>query len=388
MNRLVKLAGVSALVLASCLTAYAADDVSELVETIRAKHNLPALATVVMKSGEIVATGAAGTRILGQDIPATVEDRFHIGSDTKAMTATIAGVFVDQGALRWDSTVGEVLGDTIEGMSPALSAITLTQLLSHSSGIPSDTEEMVKLYFSTDALEDNPDTLRIKAIEALKDMEPKVPEGSPFQYANFGYLIAGAMIEKVAGKPWEQLIQEIIFQPLDLQSAGLGPQVTTGLYDAAVGHRINPDGTFTPIPWGPPSQVPPVVAPAGDAHMSVVDFARWGDWNAQGGVSPEIVKPETLAEIHRPHVKTPPLPNPPPGTPGEGEYAFGWGIVNFDWTGHPVLTHNGSNGMNLAKIFVDKETGITIAAVTNLPGKEADAALNEMVAQVYELQAK
>lgn len=374
--------------LASSFAAYAADDVSPLIEQIRAKHNLPALATVVMKKGEIVATGAAGTRMLGKDIPATVEDRFHIGSDTKAMTAVIAGTMVDKGLLKWDSTVGEVLGDTVAGMSAGLSAVKLSQLLSHSSGMPSDNEAMIQIYFNSNALEENPDTLRIKAIETLKDMEPKVPEGSPFQYSNFGYLIAGAMIEKVAGKPWEELIQEIIFQPLDLKSAGLGPQVTTGLYDAAVGHRVNEDGTITPVPWGPPSQVPPVVAPAGDAHMSVIDFARWGDWTAQGGVSPKIVEPATFAEIIKPHVKTPPLPNPPPGTPGEGEYAFGWGWVNFAWTGHPVLTHNGSNGMNLAKIFVDPELGITVAAVTNMPGKEADAALTEMVEAVYTQQVK
>ena len=388
MTALYRLAGASLVVLAICLPALAAEDVSSLLEGIRAKHKLPALSVAMMKNGELVASGAAGTRAIDVDIPVTVEDRFHIGSDTKAMTATIAGTLVDEGKLSWTSTIGDVLGDEIEGINPKLAAVTLEQLLSHSSGIPSDTDEMIKIYFNADGLQDNAAALRIKAIETMKDLEPKVPEGSPFQYANFGYLIAGAMIEKAAGKPWEQLIQERIFEPLGLKSAGLGPPVTDGLYDAAVGHRINDDGSLTAIPWGPAAGVPPIVSPAGDAHMSVLDFAKWCDWNATGGKSPAIVKPETLAEIQKAHVKTPPMPDPPPGTPGEGEYAFGWGLVNYDWTGHPVLTHNGSNSMNLAKIFVDPETGITVAAVTNLPGKDADAALTEAVEALYEQQVK
>jgi CubicO group peptidase (beta-lactamase class C family) len=63
-----------------------------------------------------------------------------------------------------------------------------------------------------------------------KSHEPKVPEGSPFQYANFGYVIVGAMIEKATGQRWEHLITRRIFEPLGLKTAGLGPQATFGRY--------------------------------------------------------------------------------------------------------------------------------------------------------------
>ena len=66
-----------------------------------------------MKDGEIIASGAVGVRALGRDVPVTIDDRFHLGSDTKAMTATLAGMMVDKGKLRWDSTVGEVLGGKV-----------------------------------------------------------------------------------------------------------------------------------------------------------------------------------------------------------------------------------------------------------------------------------
>lgn len=381
-----RIAAGAALVALTCLPAFAADDITSQLEQIRAKHNLPALAAAVVKDGEIIASGATGTRVLGMDLPVTVEDRFHIGSDTKAMTATIAGTVVDEGLLRWDSTVGEVLGDTIKDMSPGLQAVTLAQLLSHSSGIPTDDAAMFDLYFNINAFDYNPAELRIRAIEAWKGHEPKVPEGSPFQYSNMGYLIAGAMVEKVTGKPWDVLIHERIFEPLGLKSAGLGPQATFGLYDAPVGHRVHEDGSITPMPWGAAADGPPMLGPAGIAHMSVLDFARWGGWNAMHGASPKIVERATLDEIQRVHVETPSMPNPPPGTPDQGGYALGWGVLNYDWVGHPVLTHNGSNSMNLAKIFADPETGIAIAAVTNFPGQAADEALGEVVEMLYRAQ--
>lgn len=201
-------------------TSSAQDDLAELLTPLREAQGLPALAAAVSREGEIVAVGAVGTRVQGMDLPVTVDDRFHIGSDTKAMTATIVGSLVEQGALRWDSQVGEVLGDRVEDMNPALAEVTLTQLLSHSSGIPSDTEEFLELYFSSEAAELKLVEARLWAIDQVKGEAPVVPDGpSPFQYANFGYLIAGAMAEAAAGRPWEALIHEMIFDPLEMESA-------------------------------------------------------------------------------------------------------------------------------------------------------------------------
>jgi CubicO group peptidase (beta-lactamase class C family) len=81
-----------------------------------AKHELPALGAAVVRSGRVVASGAAGTRRAGSRVPATVRDRFHLGSDTKAMTALLAGMLVDEGKLRWTSTIGEVFPEHAAAM--------------------------------------------------------------------------------------------------------------------------------------------------------------------------------------------------------------------------------------------------------------------------------
>jgi len=375
--------GVAAAALAVAASAQPQSLASQL-DPVRTKYGLPALAAAVVKNGDIVAAGAVGVRVYGSDIPVTLDDRFHLGSDTKAMTATLAGIMVEAGKLRWTATIGDVLGADVPSMNPKLAAVTLQQLLSHSSGIPSDTPEIVAIYFNTDAFEYNLPALRRRALVAWRHHAPKVPKGSPFQYANLGYIIAGAMIEKAAGVPWEQLITERIFAPLDLRTAGLGPQATMGKIDAPVGHQVGDDGKITPMLWGAAADAPPMIGPAGNVHMSILDFARWAGWNAgEGRRGPAIVTPDTLRFIHAPKVKTPRIENPKPGTPQTGEYAFGWGVVKFDWTPHAVLSHNGSNSMNLAKILVDVDNDLGIVVTTNFPEQKADAAAAEVVEALY-----
>jgi CubicO group peptidase (beta-lactamase class C family) len=376
--------------------ARAEDSLDATLEPIRVKYALPALAAAVVKDGKIVAVGAVGVRVAGLQIPVTVDDRFHIGSDTKAMTATLAAMMVEEGKLRWDSTVGEVLGPQILKLGPKLgpmlrpkfAEITLEQLLSHTSGIPTDTDEIIKLYVSPDAYDHTLPEWRLKMIAAWGSKhDPSFPPpGSgmgKFQYANLGYITAGAMIETVAGEPWERLIFERIFEPLGLKTAGLGAQATFGLYDAPAGHRADDKGKLTAFPWGGPADLPSSVGPAGLAHMSVKDFATWAGWNAgEGKRGPALVKPETLKRLHTP-VVTMTIKDPKPGTPKSGAYAMGWGQSQPEWADKPVLTHNGSNGMNFASVLVDVADDLGIVVVMNISGANADPASLEVMKALW-----
>ena len=120
--------------LASFLLAFApapsfaleqAPGLNDELEQTRVKHGLPALAAAVVKDGKIVASGAVGVRALGSAVKVTIGDRFHLGSDTKAMTATLAGMMVDEGKLQWTSTIGDVLGAALPGLNRQLAAVTL-----------------------------------------------------------------------------------------------------------------------------------------------------------------------------------------------------------------------------------------------------------------------
>lgn len=384
-----KVAGLLGLAFAAVIPAARSAEMASLddmLAPIREEYALPALFAAVTKGGEIVAAGAVGERALGSGVAVTLEDRIHIGSDGKAITATVAGSLVDDGRLRWESTIGEVLGGKVAGMNPALAAVTLGQLLSHSSGIPGETPEILDIFFNVDAFDYAPTALRLRGLAAWKANAPVVPDGSPFQYSNFGYMIAGAMMEEVSGQPWETLVRERVYEPLGLDSAGFGPTATPGLLDAAVGHSVDADGVVEPRLWGTWADLPPIVAPAGTNHMNVLDFARWAGWNAGRGLrGPQLVDPATLAYIHAEKVRTPRRPDPPPGTPAEGGYAFGWSVEKLDWSDHELLTHNGSNQFNLARIVVDEEADLAIVVATNIGGRPAHDGVDEAVAALYEL---
>jgi len=111
-------------------------------------------------------------------------------------------------------------------------------------------------------------------------------------------------------------------------------------------------------------------------------------WNAaEGRRGPALVKPETLKDLHRPRVKTGPLPGSKPGTPLEGEYALGWGVIKFEWTPTPVLEHNGSNSMNLAKILVDRSQDLGVVVMINFAPDRSEQPAKEVAVSPFR-QAK
>lgn len=198
-----------------------------------------------------------------------------------------------------------------------------------------------------------------------------------------GYLLIGAMIERAAGKTWDELMVERIFEPLGMQTAGLGNQASLGRTDAPLGHSVE-KGVVKVFLAGPNGDNPPVIGPAGIAHMSILDFARWAGWNAgEGKRGPALVKPETLKKLHEIVVSFPPIKGASPGTPSHGGYAMGWGQIDVEWAPNPVLYHEGSNDKNVACIFIDLQNDFAIVAATNTGGQQADDALAALARELY-----
>jgi CubicO group peptidase (beta-lactamase class C family) len=114
------------------------NDVASLVESIRQKHRVPALGVAIVTSRGVVVSAVTGTRKAGTDVAATIDDQWHLGSDTKAMTAVIIATFVERGKITWETTLGEVFTELTSGFPLEFRAITVTQLLSHYAGLPAN----------------------------------------------------------------------------------------------------------------------------------------------------------------------------------------------------------------------------------------------------------
>jgi CubicO group peptidase (beta-lactamase class C family) len=103
------------------------------LEKIRAKHNVPALATAIVKS-DTITIEVSGVRKLGDSTPITSADKFHLGSCTKAMTATVLAVFIERGALRWAATLQEIFPEWVH-IHPHFKNVTIEMLTSNRAGI-------------------------------------------------------------------------------------------------------------------------------------------------------------------------------------------------------------------------------------------------------------
>ncbi len=125
-------------------------------------------------------------------MPVTVNDRFHLGSDTKAMTALLAPMLVEEGKLKWSSTLPDVFPKLAERMDAGLKAVSLEQFLSHTSGVPSDNEGVIKLLEKATFQDGNLDDLRYWLIQEWSKLSLELKPGTKFVYANMNYIAAGA----------------------------------------------------------------------------------------------------------------------------------------------------------------------------------------------------
>lgn len=384
MNRLRAIPGLITLISFS-VTAYAASEPKSLNSTLDPylkEFGLPALAAAVFKNGEIIAAGAVGTRRAGENIPVTIDDKFHLGSDSKAFTALLAGMYVQAGKLQWDSTLGEIFPELKEKMDSEFAKITVEELLSHSSGLTdSALDDLLTRSYQQ---EGNMDNVRYWIVEDMAPRPLDHARGSKFSYSNLGYVIAGAVLERLSGKTWEELVEVRIADPMGLKTAGFGPQSSMGRVDAPLGHMIV-DGKTKAILAGPNGDNPLILGPAGTMHMSVLDFAKWVAWHAgEGKRGPELVSADILKKLHTSVIEIGERENAKPGTPKSGGgYALGWGKVKTDWCPEPVITHTGSNTLNLATALFWPGSDFGFVMMTNISGKGADDALHKLTKDLY-----
>lgn len=339
----------------------AADDgtalYAQLCEIVRAR-NVPGLAVAVFTKDGVVTEGAAGVRVRDGNDAVKPGDRFHLGSCTKAMNATLAALLVADGTLRWDSTVGEVLGSRVPGIHDSWKDVTLRELLVQTSG--AQTAPDPAAWKAAWSCAEAPERCRAAFVGAMITA-PNTGKRGTFVYSNQGYTLAGMMLEAAAGKPWEQLAQERLFTPLGMRSAGYGPP-----FQAA------PDSPRGHAAAGPmeDSDNPTAVTPAGRVHATMADWAAFGQLHlgATAGPAPGLtLSPEMLKVLHS-------LPGTDDGT--RDGYAMGWGVAHRPWGGR-VLTHSGSNTVWYATIWLAPEQGFGVVTACNQGGEPGTRACDD-----------
>lgn len=357
--------------------------VAALLEVVRQKHSVPAMVGAIVTDAGLQEIGATGVREVGKPDTVTIHDLFHLGSCTKAMTATLAAVLVERGKLRWSTTLGETFPELREQMDPAYREVTLEWLLQNRGGMPTALDAggvWGRLWSFTGS----PQEARLLLVREVTQRKPAAAPGTKVIYSNAGFSAAGAMLERITGTAWEELVQRELFTPLGMTTVGFGAPGTAEKLDQPRGHKA---GWFRytaiqPAPTG--ADNPPAIAPAGRVHCSFADWAKFVSLHLRGaraargllqqdaggdGTSAEpklgaaaLLPPAAFKKLHAPCAA------------GE-EYAMGW--VSAERWGTDAFWHNGSNTFWYVLTWVAPEKNFAVLIGTNAGGQSATLAADD-----------
>ncbi len=302
---------------------------------------VPALGLLVIRDGQVVDQAVAGVRELGSRSAVTADDRWNLGSDGKAMTATMIARLVEQSVLGWAAPLSAMLPDLAAEMRPEYRDVTLLELMSHRAGLPENLSDMT--YFRTFYADNRPlPEQRLAYLRRALAEPPVGPARGEASYSKTGLILAGAIAEHATGKAYETLMQDEIFGPLGMTSAVFSQTPEAGETFGHVDGRVS----------GSTEANPQMIMPAGGVRMTLADWARFCiDQMAGEEGRGKLLTAESYRLLHTPR--------------GESVFALGWGVPpQIAGRAGPVLTHGGSDGNWFAfvALFPGSENGVLAVA--------------------------
>jgi CubicO group peptidase (beta-lactamase class C family) len=224
---------------------------------------VPGMGAAVIRGGHLAVIAVGGVRRLGKSDPVTQDDPWLIGSNAKPMTATMILRLVEQHRLSLDAPLSSLDPALAAAARPDYRAITLRQMLSHTSGLPHDYHDIPRIMtFFSDRR--SPPEQRIAYLKLALTDAPLSPPGTAFHYSNTGFILAGAIAEHATGLSYEELMQREIFAPLGMTGVHVGLPPADGNH----GHM---DGKLAAAK----DEIPPMMNPAGGVSLSLPVWAKF-----------------------------------------------------------------------------------------------------------------
>lgn len=315
----------------------------QFADSIRNTYNIPEISYAVVNSKSILEIAAVGRHSIDLPDTATLNDRFHIGSNTKAMTAFIIAKYVEMGKLDWATKFFDIYPEWKNGSLAAYHHITLQDLLSHKAGIQpfqGENDPEIPGFKGT-----NPEK-RKQFGQFVLTLDPVKPDSlNPFVYSNAGYTLATLMVEKVARKSWEELVEKVLNKDLNLNIKLSWPE--NQLTKETWGHLTEND-TLKPVPsdWDYHLDF---TEPAGDINIKLVNYVKFIQLNLRGLEGRDnYLRSETYQFIHN----------------GIKNYSLGW--FNVYENGKEWSVHSGTGAFTYFTIaHIDRTNNIAFIIFTN-----------------------
>lgn len=292
---------------------------------------------LVAKDGKVLYRNAVGEAQAEWNIPNTPETKFRLGSITKQFTAVAVLQLVEKGKIKLDDPVKKYY----TGAPASWDAITIHHLLNHTSGIPSYTDQPG--FFAKGSM------LPMKAGEIVKLTQDKAlefPPGSKFHHNNTGYVLLGAILETVTGKPYADHMRDVIFDPLGMKDTGYDVSAVI-LKNRAAGYQRGKNGLENALYLD--MTLPHA---SGALYSTVDDLLKWDQ---------ALYTEKLITEASRRKLFTPGLDN----------YGYGWGLTKT--RAHFVAQHGGGiNGFSghILRVLDENLVVITLANLSNSGASE------------------
>lgn len=287
---------------------------------------------LVARDGKPLLSKGYGFANLEWEVPNSPESKFRLGSITKQFTAACILLLEERGKLNIQDPVKKYMPDA----PAAWDKVTIYNLLTHTSGIPSFTG--FPDYESTEATPTTPE----KLVARFRDKPLEFQPGEKWNYSNSGYVLLGYLIEKISGQSYADFVQQNIFTPLGMKDSGYDSN------SAIIPHRAagySPDGKSQVNAGFIHMSIP---FAAGALYSTTEDLLRW----EQGLFSGKVLSAASLEKMT---------------TPFKENYAFGLAVQTVD--GHKEIHHNGGiEGFNTELAYYPDDK-LVVVVLANLNGQ-------------------
>jgi len=303
----------------------------ERIVAERQADRLPSVAAAVVRKGEVVWSGAAGSASYDETRGATPDTQYRIGSITKTFTATAVMQLRDAGALDLDDRLEQHLDDVANGTP------TIRRMLCHLSGLQ---REAGGTWLGGASLTE--ETL----VDSMRDVPFVLRPGEQHHYSNLAFALLGQVVARKSGRPYMDYVDERIIEPLGLERTTWQPREPK-----AQGYLVD---DYAGTVWQEPESHLVATAPSGQLWSTAGDLAHWAAFVARGADG--VLDAQTVEEMWSVQVMRDP-----------DDWTLGWGLglMLYNHEGRIYGGHGGAMAGHLAGVYIDRKSETGAAALTN-----------------------
>lgn len=340
------------------------------VAQVMKEWKVPGVAIAIVKDDSVVLARGYGVQKAGDTTPVDANTIFAIGSSSKAFTAALVAMAIDDGKMRWNEPVTSYLPGFQLYDTYASRDLTIRDALSHRSGLSRGDWAWYAAGFS-----------RQEILRRVRYLKPSWGFRGLFGYQNLMYLAAGEAVATVRNESWDDQVKRRIFEPLGMTGSSTSITALQGRSNVASPHA-ELDSVVQVIPWKNIDNI----APAGSINSSVADMSRWLRLQLGKGKfgDKQLISAGNHGEMWQPNIAIR-LEGPAAGylAPGASLSAYGLGWFLQDFGGRLAVHHGGNIDGFSAMVAMLPEEKLGVVVLTNKDGTPAPLAIFPYVFDLF-----